>query len=115
MVQVSVLTGPERRRRWSEDQKLELLAAAFGPGGNVAETARRADICTSLLYRWRRACRTRPAPPGFVPAVLVDAPDPAPGHADGPAILLELPGGVRVSVMARAPTALVTATLKALR
>ena len=56
----TLITGPERRRRWSEEQKLELLAEAFGPGGNVTETARRADIHTSLLYRWRRATLTPP-------------------------------------------------------
>ena len=27
----TLITGPERRRRWSEEQKLELLAEAFGP------------------------------------------------------------------------------------
>ena len=67
MVQ-GVLMGPERRRRWSEDQKLELLAQAFGPGGNVTANARRADILTSLLYRWRRESPAQLA-------VLVEAPD----------------------------------------
>jgi transposase len=60
MAYSTVITGPERRRRWSDEQKLELLVEAFGPGGNVTETARRADICTSLLYRWRRASVASP-------------------------------------------------------
>jgi transposase len=115
MVQVSVLTGPERRRRWSEAQKLELVAQAFGPGGKPSETARRADICTSLLYRWRRAFRAEAEQMGFAPAVLIEGPEPVPERADAPAILVELPGRVRVRVMATAPAALVAATLKALR
>jgi transposase len=115
MVQVSVLMGPERRRRWSEGQKLELLAQAFGPGGSPAETARRADICTSLLYRWRRASRAVAEPMGFSPAVLTQAPDAPPSRTDGPAVLVELPSAARVSVMVGAPAALVTAVLRALR
>ena len=113
----TLITGPERRRRWSEEQKLELLAEAFGPGGNVTETARRADIHTSLLYRWRRATLTPPTTPGFTPAVLIAAPDepPEPQRAAGPSILVELPGGARVHVMADAPADLVATTLRALR
>lgn len=54
MSQVHVITSPERRRRWSEDQKRAVVAAAFAPGAVVSEVARRADLCTSLIYRWRR-------------------------------------------------------------
>ena len=113
----TLITGPERRRRWSEEQKLELLAEAFGPGGNVTETARRADIHTSLLYRWRRAPLTPPRPSGLTPAVLIAAPDEPPElqRSAEPAILVELPGGARVHVMAEAPADLVATTLRALR
>jgi len=113
----TLITGPERRRRWSEEQKLELLAEAFGPGGSVTETARRADIHTSLLYRWRRATLTPPPPSGFTPAVLITAPHepPEPQRSVGPSILVELPGGARVHVMADAPADLVATTLRALR
>jgi len=64
-----LMAGPERRRRWSEDQKRAILAAADEPGAIVSEVARRADICTSLIYRWRQL--RRPAG-GFVPAILVE-------------------------------------------
>jgi transposase len=111
----TVILGPERRRRWSEEQKRDLLVEAFGPGGNVTETARRAEVHTSLLYRWRRALRTEGTASSFVPALLVDAPDRAPNRADGPVIIVELAGGVRVNVTAAAPASLVAATLKALR
>lgn len=111
----TLIIGPERRRRWSEEQKQELLAEAFGPGGNVTETARRAEVHTSLLYRWRRASQMAPMVPSFVPAVLTDTPDRAPNRADGPVIVVELAEGVRVNVTATAPASLVAATLKALR
>lgn len=54
MAQVHILTGPERRRRFSLEQKQAIVAAAFAPGAVVSEVARRADVCASLIYRWRR-------------------------------------------------------------
>jgi transposase len=116
MGHVSVLTGPERRRRWSEEQKFELLTAAFGAGGNVAEVARRADICTSLLYRWRQTLmRTRPEP-AFVPAVIAEEGEARRATlSTSPVIVVELGGGARVSIGASASASLVTAALKALR
>jgi len=35
-----VLGGPERRRRWSVEQKQAIVAAAFGPGAVVRIPAR---------------------------------------------------------------------------
>ena len=72
MSQMVVITGPERRRRWSADQKDAVLAAADVPGVVVSEVARRADICTSLIYRWRKERRGEA---GYVPARLVESPD----------------------------------------
>lgn len=89
-----------------------MLAKAFGPGGNVTETARRAEVHTSLLYRWRRA--TLAPAQGFAPAVLIGEADQPP-LLPGPAIVVELPGGAQVQVMADAPLDLVAATLRALR
>jgi transposase len=71
MGQASLIIGRERRRRFTEDQKFDLLTAAFGPGGNVAEVARRADICTSVLYRWRQI-HLAGQTPAFVPAIVSD-------------------------------------------
>jgi Transposase len=54
MGSVEVLAGPERRRRWSIEQKQAIVAAAFEPGAGVRDVARRADVTSSLIYRWRR-------------------------------------------------------------
>jgi hypothetical protein len=41
---VEVLSGPERRRRWSAEQKRSVVAEAFAPGASVCEVARRRDV-----------------------------------------------------------------------
>ena len=76
MSQVHIITGPERRRRWSEEQKRAIVAAASAPGAVVSEVARRADICTSLIYRWRRQFGS--APGGFAEVMVAPA-----GHGGG--------------------------------
>jgi transposase len=93
------------------------LASAFSPGAVVADVARRFDVATSLIYKWRRAYLT---PSGFAPAVVVDAPalsapEPMIPEPQGPSILVELSNGTRVSLSASAPASLVTAALRALR
>ena len=115
MGQTIVIAGPERRRRWSAEQKRALLTEAFSPGGNVADVARRADICTSLLYRWRQSHLAERRAPAFVPAVMVDAPPAATASKSDAVIMVELPAGTRVTITAAASPTLITATLGALR
>ena len=130
MSRMTVLTGPERRRRWSDDERLKVLTEAFSPGACVSEVARRHDVSTALIYGWRRKLRrelSAPAPstalatwpstalgPGFAEAVLTDEPEPDVVET-GAAIVIDLPGGGRVSIAASAPPALAAAALKALR
>jgi transposase len=117
MSQARMILGPERRRKWTDEQKMALLSAAFSPGGNVAEVARDADVCTSLLYRWRQAhLASRAAPAvGFSPAVLIDDMGGARAPSADAAITVEFASGSRVRIGAAAPAGLVTATLRALR
>ena len=115
MTYSAVLVGPERRRRWTEDQKLSILAAAFAPGAVASEVARRADVCSSVLYRWRQIYMAQDRPAGFAPAVVVDAPRDARSAAAEPAMVVEFSGGARVRITSSAPAALVTAALQALR
>jgi transposase len=58
MTSVTVLTGPERRRRWSAAEKLRLVAESASAGLSVAEFARRHDIHPNLLHSWRRQAQT---------------------------------------------------------
>jgi len=67
MAQVHVLTNPERRRRFSLEQKRAIVAAAFAPGAVVSNVARQADVCSSLIYRWRREIGP---PRGFAEVIM---------------------------------------------
>ena len=57
MARVQVFTGVERRRRWSAEQKRAIVSAAFSPGAVVTEVARRADVNSGQIYRWRDELR----------------------------------------------------------
>src|SRR3546814_9535874 len=77
MTQVTVITGFERRRTWTDDQKLELIEATLEPGANVSEIARAADIAPAQLYRWRKELLDPDPEPesGFVPVLVDDTPE----------------------------------------
>ena len=49
-----ILTGPERRRRWSVAEKLEMVAESRQAGITVSLVARRRGISPSQLFTWRR-------------------------------------------------------------
>lgn len=49
-----ILTGVERRRRWSDEQKLAIVSEAGANGVRVADIARRHDLNRSQIYQWRR-------------------------------------------------------------
>src|SRR5436853_6447571 len=51
---VEIITGPERRRRWSDEEKLQLVAEACRPGHSVSQVARQRGINASQLFAWRR-------------------------------------------------------------
>jgi len=122
MGQITVFSGPERRRRWSDEERLEILSEAFAPGACVAEVARRHDVSTALVYTWRRKLRdvhAEPEPddlgaPGFAAAVMIEDVDVALSGLQ-PAIVIDLARGKRISIFASASPALVASALKALR
>jgi transposase len=51
---VEVFSAIQRRRRYSVDQKLAVLAEAAQPGMSISYVARRHGISPSLLFGWRR-------------------------------------------------------------
>src|SRR5512135_2798129 len=54
---VGVITGVARRRRWSAEEKLRMVNELSRPGATVSLVARRNDINSSLLFKWRKLAR----------------------------------------------------------
>jgi transposase len=117
MARVEVITGPERRRRWSEEQKRAIVTASLAPGAVVSEVARCADVGAGQIYRWRRELGA--VRDGFA-RVLIAAPEVAdaaaeePGFAVEPAIEVEFAGKVRVRIPGSVSAELAAAVVKAL-
>ena len=105
MGQITVFSGPERRRRWSEEERVWILTGAFSPGACVAEVARRHDVSTALIYTWRNKLRQPVAESGFAETVVVAGSRAEPPIAP-PAIIVDLARGGRVSIFASAPPGL---------
>ena len=53
--EVEVITGGQRRRRWTPEQKLEWVRRTMEPGMSVSLVAREAGITASQLFQWRKA------------------------------------------------------------
>ncbi|WP_250528514.1 IS3 family transposase [Caballeronia sp. GAWG2-1] len=51
---MEVLTGPERRRRRSADEKLAMVRETFEPGKTVSMVARLHGINPNQLFQWRK-------------------------------------------------------------
>lgn len=51
---IELITRGERRRRWSIEQKQEIVAESLSPGTTPAEVARKHAIGSGLLYTWRQ-------------------------------------------------------------
>jgi transposase len=56
MVQ-EILVGPERRRRWSDEQKIAIVVEAASGGASVSDVARRHGISRQQIYQWRSDIR----------------------------------------------------------
>ena len=113
---MEIITGIERRRRWSAEEKLRIVAETERADGGIAEIARRYEISRGLLWNWRSQVRRgtlRAKPPAvFVPVKLLgEAPpteavqravpprssDSEPGPVDGK-VEITLPDGTFISV-----------------
>lgn len=115
MRQITVMHGPERRRRWTDEERLRILAEAAAPGACVADVARQHDISTARIYTWRHKLRQQIAGPQFAEAVVDAGNVNVPISEPSPAVVVELGNRVRMTVFPCASEALVAATLKALR
>jgi transposase len=125
---VEIITGKERRRRWSTEEKLRIVAEAEEPGASVTEVAVRHEVYPSLLFNWRRQVREgRLCARGsstFVPVRLLTSPQEtkappvrrATSDKSGAAgIEISLPDGTRLYIGREAQLPLLRPVIAALR
>jgi len=122
---MEVLSGPERRRKWSDETKIAVVAEALADGVVVSDVARRHDISPSQLFGWMRQFRdaalariASPPLPMFTPAVVdipVAMPSPPPTPAEPPAEIEISVGVATVRIRGAVDTKTLAAVLKALR
>jgi transposase len=132
---IEMITGAERRRKWSAEEKAEIVAESLTEGAVVSDVARRHGLSPQQLFGWRARLRDAvrdPAPsseatPAFVPAIVENEP-PSPAAPVLPAALMAMGaagvapasieialGGVIVRVRGEADPRALTAVLKTLR
>jgi transposase len=51
---VEVLTGTPRRRRWTDEEKVAIVAESQAPSAQASEIALRYGLHRNQLYGWRR-------------------------------------------------------------
>ena len=106
---IEIINGRERRRRWSLEEKLRIVAESREPGASVRAVAARHDVYPNLLSTWRNLERrgrlALASPTRFVPIHLIETAPPSavtpPPAAQRPAvdgIEITLPDGSRVRV-----------------
>jgi transposase len=132
---IEVITGVERRRKWSSQEKAAIVAESLAEGAIVSEVARRHGLSPQQVFGWRArlrdAVKGAAAPssdptPAFVPAIVDNEP-PSPAAPVLPAVVamgvggvdpapIEIAlGGVIVRVRGEADPRALTTVLKALR
>lgn len=134
---VEIITGRERRRRWSLQDKVRLVAETHEPGSMIRAVAARNGVSESLLFTWRRQAREGllggavSQSPVFVPVQMVgptstavaplderpySAPAPSSRSANAPGLIeIELGNGRQVRVGRDVNLAALRRVLAALR
>jgi transposase len=108
---IEVVMRSERRRRWSDADKHQILQETLVPGATVAGVARRHEIGTGQIYMWRRQALAG-AVGGFMPVRVgeeggrfdgtggepgLPTPRSTPSPRQG-MIVIELTSGIRLRV-----------------
>jgi transposase len=125
---IEIITGRERRRRWSTEATLRIVAEAEEPGARLTDVAARHAVYPSLLFNWRRQVRegrlATDSSAHFVPVRLPASPQemPAPpvrravaDKSSGAGIEISLPDGTRLDIKRAAQPPLLRPVIEALR
>jgi len=121
-MKVEVLSGPERHRRWSVEEKARIVGETMTAGTQVSDVARRHGVSRSLIYAWRRELRggrgpepTQPELVSVVVAATEGSTSPEPRRQPAGVIEILLSGGTRITVRGRVDGKALQAVMAALR
>jgi transposase len=105
MTTVEVITSVERRRRWSREEKLRIVAESAQPGRTTSQVARDHGIAPGQLFIWRRqllseAIASGVVGDGFAAVEIANGAAASAGLAMGGerAIEIRLPNGIVIGV-----------------
>ena len=132
---IEVLSGPERRRQWSAEDKERIVSESYSGVDKVSRIARRHGLSPQQLFTWRREARQASLSPAFAAVAL--APQEAPPPVAQPTTLpgtsaiarssrqkkigtamtmMEIEaGGIKVRVLRGADSTTVAAIVRALK
>ncbi len=65
------ILGVERRRRWHDDEKLEIVLSVGVGGATITDVARRRDVTRQQIYRWRHELKKKGLLPPDEGAIFV--------------------------------------------
>jgi len=121
---IEVITGVERRREWTDEEKRAIIAESSQDGVVISDVARRHGLRPQQLFNWRNEFRKREArlmcggTPAFAPVMIADD-RPAAGPAEAPisdAPVIEIMlGGVTVRTRGSVDARGLAAVLRAVK
>lgn len=128
---VEVITGVERRRDWTDEEKLSIIAESCRDGVVISDVARRHGLRPQQLFTWRNEFRKRnggglqcgltlaagrgAGEPAFAPVMITDA-RPAEAQVEARAALIEIMlDGATVRLHGGVDAKTVAAVLRAVR
>ena len=86
------ILGRERRRRWGDEEKLEIVLSVGVDGASVTQVAQRHDVTRQQIYTWRHELKKKGLLSALPEALFL------PVELDGPTELAMSPGGIRAEV-----------------
>jgi len=117
---IEVITGRDRRRRWTRAEKARITEESFADGETVAGVARRHGMSLGLLYYWRRCARQEATPTSaevsFVPILRSEGSGEVAADPRGVASRIEIElGGARIRLAGAVDEAALRCVIAALR
>jgi transposase len=119
---VEVITGAERRRDWTDEQKLSIIAESCQDGVVISDVARRHGLRPQQLFNWRNEFRKRKTgllcggTPAFAPVMIADdRPSTAPAEVADASLIEIVLGGATVRTRGAVDAKALAAVLRAVK